>query len=141
MALNGNGGRIDVYFHEGDGGDPGEPNVQPKEPEQRESKASAARSAIVAGIIDYGKKAINYGVGIIGDLTGDYQSQRQIQAGISMIGTAVMMAQFPVGTIAGAVQLTTQAISSVIATNNANKDVALLRERTGNEAINNSEVD
>lgn len=138
-------GRVDVYFYAG--------NAEQATSEQTETGAneseaitpkanqkSAARSAITSMAIDYGKRTIQYGVSVFGDLTGDYRMQTQVSGAVEMGSTLLMMAQFPVGTVAAAFKIATGIASTTIQTNNANKETALLRERMGNERINNSEV-
>lgn len=139
-------GRIDVYFHNssGDEGPSEEENGSSAEGQTtapKKNKKDAARSAIESMAIGYAKKSLNYGVSIMGDLTGDYQTQKGLQNFISATSTLVMMANFPAGTIAGAFSIATQTFTTLIQTHKANKETELYAKRTGNETINNSEAD
>lgn len=139
-------GRLDVYFHSGE--------AEQATPEQTETGASdngavtpvknqksVARSTITSLAIDYGKRSIQYGISIVGDLTGDYRVQSKVSSVVEMGSTLMLMSQFPVGTVAAAFNVATKIASTTIQNNNANKEAALLRDRMGNERINNSEVD
>lgn len=138
-------GRIDVYFHSdgGEGAIDEESNSTSEDGNEfitpNKSNKSVSKSAIGSLAIQYGKKAMQYGVSVIGDLTGNYQAQRTIEGAIEAAGTLIMMTQFPVGTIAGLVSTASNVANELIRSNNANKDNALLAKRIGNEAINNSE--
>lgn len=138
-----NGGRIDVYFHnaEGNGRSEEEIGQEVEIAAKKKSSNDIARSAVVTMAIGYGKKAASYVTGIFGDLTGDYIKQNQVENLINNAATGMMMAQFPVGTIAGAFSLATQTISYYINVDKQNRQTALLKERSGNETINNSEVE
>lgn len=138
-------GRIDVYFHSsGEEGNGEEEKTEGQDGEQTSKKKSdkeKARDMLGAMALSNLKKGINYGVSMIGDLTGNYMLQNQLQDTISIGGELISMANFPVGTVAGVFSVTTQTISQVVNTNKANRQASILRARTGNETINNSEAD
>lgn len=136
-------GRIDVYFHDGSSAEVQQDELTESNAPDGKKKASSSKfdkSAIMSGIVSYSKKAMGEAVQVFGDLTGDYQTQRQIDGTIQAIGTAVMMANFPIGTIAGAFSLTTQAINQVVKNIQSNRESAMLLKRSGNETTNESEI-
>lgn len=138
-------GRIDVYFHaageEGTGEEENNPGQESERTAKRKSNSETARAMLASMAKDNIKKGINYGISLIGDLTGNYLAQNQLQDAMSVAGTAISMANFPVGTIAGVFSITTQSISQIINDNKANRQASILQKRTGNEVINNSEVE
>ena len=139
-------GRIDVYFHNssGDEGPSEEENGSSAEGQTtapKKNKKDTARSTIATMAISSVKRAVNSGLSIYGDLTGDYRNQRSMQEMVSTIGTLVMMANFPKGTIAGAFSLATQTANTIIQNNKMDREAEMYRRRTGNETINNSEAD
>lgn len=138
-------GTINVYFHGSADGEASEENVgenqDGKNTTPKKNGKDISRDAMITMGIGYAKKSLSYGVSVYGNLTGDYQSQRQMQSAIEGVGLLVMMTQFPLGTIAGAFSLATQTASSVIELVKSNRETAIIRERIGNEAVNNSESD
>jgi hypothetical protein len=132
--------RIDVYFH-GNGEETDIESVATTSQKKSPNTKKTARSMISAMAIDYGKKTLSYGVSVWGDLTGNYQAENGMNGAIQMIGLGVQLANFPVGTIAGVFQMTTNLASNVIQTQRANRKSEMLLKRSGNETINNSEVD
>lgn len=138
-------GTINVYFHGSADGEASEENVgenqDGKNTTPKKNGKDLSRDAMITMGIGYAKKSLSYGVSVYGNLTGDYQSQRQMQSAIEGVGLLVMMTKFPIGTIAGAFSLATQTASSVIELVKSNRETAIIRERIGNEAVNNSESD
>lgn len=136
-------GRIDVYFHAGDGEkESSEETGKGQDGENTSTKSgtkSTARSAIATMALNYAKKSASYGLSIYGDLTGDYVAQNKMSNAVNLVTTGIMMANFPVGTIAGAFSIATQTASFIISTERQRRQTNLIRERTGNETINNSE--
>ena len=138
-------GNIHVYFHSAESdSSQDEENISGNENDNKsvskpKSNKSTARSAIATTAIDYANKSMNYGISVFGDLTGDYQTQRGMQSFVNGVSTLSMMANFPFGTIAGAFKMGTDIISSIINTRNANRQSEMIRKRTGNEVLNDSE--
>lgn len=132
--------RIDVYFH-ANGEETDIESVATTSQKKSPNTKKTARSMVSAMAIDYAKKTLSYGVSVWGDLTGNYQAENGMNGAIQMIGLGVQLANFPVGTIAGVFQMTTNLASNVIQTQRANRKSEMLLKRSGNETINNSEVD
>lgn len=132
--------RIDVYFH-ANGEETDIESVATTSQKKSPNAKKTARSMVSAAAIDYAKKTLSYGVSVWGDFTGNYQAESGMNGAIQMIGLGVQLANFPVGTIAGVFQMTTNLASNVIQTQRANRKSEMLLKRSGNETINNSEVD
>lgn len=139
-------GELHIYFHSGGQSNAEEVvNVKDKSQEQQITNATTpkasnstkglATSAIMAVAVDTGKKMLMYGTSVIGDLSGDYIAQQNINDTINMVGTAINMLNFPVGTIASSVQIAQKFISTTIERNNKNQEIELLRQRTGNSSL------
>lgn len=103
------------------------------------SQKSIASSSIQTALIQAGKQAVNSSVTMYADLTGNYVAARNINNASSLISVGLMMANFPVGTIVGTTSLALSTASTLIKVRNDNNNSALLRERTGNSALNNSQ--
>lgn len=99
---------------------------------QAKDKNTADDSMIKSLIIDSAKKVALDSVSMIGDLSGNYQAQRNIENGINAVNTAVQLMNFPVGTVATSLNIVSSGIKEVINRNNENQQIALLKERSGN---------
>lgn len=133
-------GRIDVYFHNGSGEDisknsSANPTI-PKEAKDEKAKALATLRTIA---INVGEQMLNYGISIYGNVTGDYIANQNMQDMISVGSTIAMMTQFPMGTMAGAIRLTTGAITNAINVRHTNQQIDMIKQRTGNSALDNSQ--
>lgn len=102
------------------------------------SQNKVASSAITSALISSAKQLAMSGLGAYGSITGDYIKQQRMQDAVSLVGTAVMMMNWPVGTIAGATSLAISTISTIIETRNQNYNIDMLRQRAGTETINQS---
>lgn len=135
--------RIDVYFHASGGED----EVQADSPKDEKSsvgvaksknKDSISESALKSVAIQSGKTIVNSGIEAFSQITGNYIQARQVQNAVSLGATALMMTQFPVGTVAGALSIVTSGINSAIQTRLNNIDTDLLQQRSGNINYDNS---
>ena len=96
------------------------------------NKSAVDDSMIKSIIVDNAKKIAMNGLQNYGNLTGNYRSQAQLQDAIGMVGTAVQLMNWPVGTIATAVNFANSGINYLIDRNNQKQQIELLRERSGN---------
>lgn len=93
--------------------------------------------AVNTALVNMGKQAINYGLQNYGELTGDYQTQANIQSFVEigrMVATVAIGG--PVGAIAVAGELAFKAINQQIDLAKKRQETQLLRERTGVSAYN-----
>lgn len=141
-------GELHVYFHSTASVNANQiEDVNTKEASQRQkvkdatstneakNKNAVDNSMIKSLIVDSAKKLAINGLANYGNLTGNYRSQAQLQDAIGMVGTAVQLMNWPVGTIATAVNFANSGINYLIDRNNQRQQVELLIERSGN-AVN-----
>lgn len=139
-------GEIHVYFHNASGNSSsGLENVQTKSQKNEIKKATSTQEAnnqedtdnsLIKGlIIDSAKKIALNGISHMGDLTGNYLAQRNVESIINFAGTAIQLMNWPVGTIATAVNLVTTAINDGVEKQLQNAQIELLRQRSG-DAVN-----
>jgi len=96
---------------------------------ERETSSSGIGKTIA---ITMGRQALNYAISNYGNLTGDYVTQERIQAGIEIFSTITMMITGGVpGIIIGAGSIALKAVSQQIDITKRNREVDLLRMRTG----------
>jgi hypothetical protein len=81
--------------------------------------------------IDAVKRASQFALSNYGNLTGDYQTQANIQGGLELVGLGVMALSGPVGFAAAIGGLTLKAASSQIDLYKKNQATEMLRYRTG----------
>ena len=141
-------GELHVYFHATAGGNANQiEDVNTKESSQRQkvkdatstneakNKNAVDESMIKGLIIDSAKKLAINGLSNYGNLTGNYRAQSALQDSINAIGTAVQLMNYPVGTIATAVNLANSGINYLVERNNQIQQLELLKQRSGN-AVN-----
>lgn len=129
-------GRIDVYFHEG-GTDVSSPtdNVGDK---KKQTKQELEKQAIMHQVVNYAKKSVIESVNTFSNFTGSYKAQRMINGVTEMASTALMLSQFPVGTIAAVTDIISKGVGGVLNIIQSNREAELLLKRSGNEATNES---
>ena len=92
-------------------------------------KQQASMSGVGKTIaITLGKQALNYAVSNYGNLTGDYVTQQNIQAGIEIASTVALLASGPVGTVVAAGNIGVRLLNDFMTQHN--RDVEILRMRT-----------
>jgi len=80
--------------------------AQPKAPNQTKSLMTGAL------LLTFGRQAINSGVSLIGDVTGDYALERKIKSGLSTVGlVAGLVVNAPLTLGALAIQQAAEAVS------------------------------
>lgn len=95
-------------------------------------KQQASMSGVGKTIaIILGKQALNYVVSNYGNLTGDYVTQQNIQAGIEIASTVALLASGPVGTVVAAGNIGVRLLNDFMTREKHNRDVEILRMRTG----------
>lgn len=98
---------------------------------QKTAKASLSKGANAAVAIQMGKQALNWGVSNYGALTGDYQTQKQITAGIGLAASALTIAKSPViGLALLASSAAISAANTIVQVAKSNREAELLRQRT-----------
>ena len=141
-------GELHVYFHSTAGTTANtieDINTKESSQKQQVKKATSTNesqnqnsvdaSLIKNLVIDNAMKIAMNGLSIYGDLTGNYRSQAQLQDAIGMVGTAVQLMNWPVGTIATAVNFANKGINYLVDRNNQRQQAELLIQRSGN-AVN-----
>lgn len=97
-----------------------------------EGKPTFTQSAVGAAIIQTGKQLVMNGVNQFGNLTGNYQMQRNIQNATRALGDAITVAKFgPAGAIYVGATYATDAINSLIDLRNRNIEDDFRRQRVG----------
>jgi hypothetical protein len=81
--------------------------------------------------IDAVKRAGQFALSNYGNLTGDYQTQANIQGGLELAGLGAMALSGPVGFAAAVGSLTLKAVSNQIELAKRNQATEMLRFRTG----------
>lgn len=138
-------GEIHVYFHNSGGDDRSGINAtSPKNKGVEEKVKDATRtsagknqeesdnSLLTSILIDSVKKIAIDSINNIGDLSGNYQNQRNIQNAINGVGTAIQLLNYPVGTIATSLSLVSNVASHFIQRQNDIQQIELLKQRSGN---------
>lgn len=77
------------------------------------------------------KQAASFAISNYGNLTGDYQTQANIQGGIELLGIGMMMMQGPVGVAAAVTSLTLKAVNHQIDLAKRRQETEFLKMRTG----------
>lgn len=93
--------------------------------------------AVNTALIQMGQKAISFGLSNYGELTGDYQTQANIQSFIEvgrMVATVAIGG--PIGAITVAGELAFKAISQQLELTKKRQETELLRLRTGMSTYN-----
>ena len=84
------------------------PNTNPAQP-----KAPNQTKALITGgmLLTFGRQAINSGVGLIGEVTGDYALERKVKGTMTAVGIVAGLVVAPVLTIGAiAIQQTAEAV-------------------------------
>lgn len=136
-------GEIHIYFHDGDGSGVEESGHRSSGSSNSSSidtpeKNDTAKSALAAAAIQAGKQLINSGVNLYSNLTGNYLGVSRLQEKINLFATGAMLINFPVGTVAAFTSMAISGITSAINTQNTNRDINVLYERSGNAVLDNS---
>jgi hypothetical protein len=99
-----------------------------KQQQQTQSKTAGIGKAVIANAVN---QAGQFALSNYGNLTGDYQTQANIQGGLEMIGLGVMALSSPVGAVAAVGSLVIKGINRQVDIAKKNQQVDLLRARTG----------
>jgi len=99
-----------------------------KPKEQGKTKTSGIGKAVIANAVN---QASQFALSNYGNLTGDYQTQANIQGGLEMVGLGIMALSGPVGAVAAVGSLVIKSINNQIDITKKNQQVELLRARTG----------
>lgn len=117
-----------------DGTESKEIEQQPASTEKSAKKAagkSRDKNLGAVAVVQIAKQALNFGLSNYGNLTGDYVTQTQIKAGITIAATVATIAINPIlGTAAAIGAIGTQALTTIIEVNKKERETALLRQRT-----------
>jgi hypothetical protein len=90
------------------------------------------KKALIGAVVQVGQQFIATGVTQFGNITGNYQLARNINAASSILADGFTMAKFgPIGVMYVATKYATNAISSVIEQNNKNIELEVMRQRAG----------
>lgn len=142
-------GEIHVYFHSGgdltdrSGVNASTPKNASDETavkkatttKEGQNQKEADNSLLTSILIDSARKIATDTINNLGDLTGNYQNQRNIQNTINGIGTAIQLLNFPVGTIATSLNMVSNVASYFIQRENDTQQIELLKQRSGNAVI------
>lgn len=136
-------GEIHIYFHDGEesgtsGSSSSDSGSSKPNSVDTPEKNDTAKSALISAAIQAGKQLINSGVNLYGNLTGNYLGTTRLQEKVSLIATGAMFLSFPVGTVAALTSMAISGITSAINTQNTNRDINLLYERSGNAILDDS---
>lgn len=97
---------------------------------------STTQKAIKTALVSAGKNIASYGLSQYGNITGNTIAQRNIENALTIAGyVGQIVAGGWIGAIAVGAQLTTQALTTSIATAKANQQAELLYQRSGNITI------
>lgn len=99
------------------------------------NQQEADNSLLLTIMIDSARKIATDTINNLGDLTGNYQNQRNIQNAINGFGTAIQLLNFPVGTVATSLNMVSNVASYFIQRENDIQQVELLKARSGNAVI------
>ena len=97
-------------------------------------------------VISEAKQMVNYSIGNIGNVTGEYQTHRQVNEGINAIGKVANIANaFIVGGVVGGliavagtgINYALQRNSEIIANRQLNNKIDKVRELAGLDTLNN----
>lgn len=96
------------------------------------NQTESNNSILTSILIDSAKKIATDTINNLGDLTGNYQNQRNIQNAINGVGTAIQLLNFPIGTIATSLSMVSNVASYFIQKSNDIQQSELLKQRSGN---------